>query len=106
MTVMAMPETTIHKDDGLVSGQNYVGLSWESSVVQPISKTAFVEACANYYLRFGVLACNPGHHSRAGGFVYGIGHVIIKSLNLLVAPGSITSINLKRVAGGIKSISH
>ena len=55
---------------------------------------------------FFFLARNPAHRSRAIGILYSIDYIFIKSLNLVVSPGSITSINLKRVDGDIKSISY
>lgn len=60
---MAMPEAAIHKNYGMIAGEDDVRLTWQELVVQSVAKTAMMESFANNNLWFCVLSPNVSHHA-------------------------------------------
>lgn len=65
MTVMAMPETTMHQNDSFPAGQNDIGPSWQLPVMKTVSESFCMQGFAKQDLGFRILAPDPGHHAAA-----------------------------------------
>ncbi len=62
-TLMPVPETTVKENDGLVSGENQIGLSRQGLGMKPISEPESMKSVPEHDLRLGVPALYPRHHS-------------------------------------------
>lgn len=62
MTIMTMPETTIHLDHGTVARQPEIRLAWQGGIVQAIAKPGMMRHGAHPLLGTGIPATNTGHH--------------------------------------------
>jgi hypothetical protein len=58
---MAMPETSMNEDDGLVLGKDDVGLSRKCSRMKRESESQAVQGTSKIYFRPGVSALNSSH---------------------------------------------
>lgn len=71
---MAMPETAVDEDHGLVFREYHIWLSGKIPGIDPEPETATVQKAANQYLRSGIFAANAGHHAAACFRINDIGH--------------------------------
>ena len=58
---MSVPETSVHKNDCLIFSQNDIGMTWQSWMMQPITKSETEQELPYQHLRFGVLAFYRRH---------------------------------------------
>lgn len=58
---VAMPETTVDKDDGPAAGKDQVRLAGQARAVKPVSVTARVKGATNGELGFCVLGADTTH---------------------------------------------
>jgi hypothetical protein len=70
---MSMPETTMHEDHGLASGEDKVGATGQIAR-QPVSKPGAMKSTANGKFRLRIATANPGHHPAARGLVDDVSH--------------------------------
>lgn len=60
---VAVPETAVYKDDGLVFAQDYVRCAGEPAHVYPVAVTARVQVTTHEHLGLGVFALDTCHTS-------------------------------------------
>jgi hypothetical protein len=63
---MAVPETTMNKDDGAKASQHNIRFSWKVADMQPKPETLAMQQAANENLRLCVSPSNTGHHPASG----------------------------------------
>ena len=71
---VAVPETAMNEDDGLVLWQDYIGLAGKGFVLQFVAVAISVQEPAHQHLGLGVLAFNLTHVVAAGSLVVHICH--------------------------------
>lgn len=59
--IMSMPETTVDKYAGSIFSQHQVWMSWQSWIVQPVSKTMAPQIFAHKNFRLRVFRSNRSH---------------------------------------------
>jgi len=76
-TFMSVPETSVHKDDGLVFGENDIGAAGEFFVIGGVDRKAvagLVEQAAELDLGLGVFALYSRHIPGTAFFCQMISH--------------------------------
>jgi len=61
MTLVAVPEASVHKNYGLELWEDKIGTSYKITTVQPVSETKCVEPLTNKHLGLSVLASCAAH---------------------------------------------
>lgn len=70
---MAMPETTVNKDNFLIAGKNDIGAAWQVLAMQTEPVPHGVKQLSNRDLGFGILAPNRSHDLTALVFRKNVG---------------------------------
>lgn len=77
ITVMAVPEATIHEDHSMVFRKDQIRLARQSFQAKTIAKTAGIQPAANYQLRLCIPAMYRSHIPATGFFVMNISQITI-----------------------------
>jgi hypothetical protein len=72
---MAMPEATMHEDDGAVLWHHHVRLAGNALRVKAIAQAERVQGPAERQFGLRILSTDPGHHSGAGLAVDDVYHL-------------------------------
>jgi hypothetical protein len=72
---MAMPEATMHEDDGAVLRQHDVRLARDALRMKAITKAERMQGPAERQFGLRVLSADPGHHAGAGLAVDDVCHL-------------------------------
>src|SRR5260221_7414716 len=75
MAVVAVPETSVGKQNGVASGKNHIRLSWQCTVMQPETKACTMQTAAQEQLRLRIRAPDTSHHSAADFRGYNMNHL-------------------------------